>query len=916
MALALALQNALQGLNVTQRTLNVLSHNVANANTPGYSRQVANLSPNYLEGVGTGVRIEDVVRKVDKYLQVAARGESSSVGEAATLEDYLDRVQILLGQPGKGNSLDNYIENFFNAFQQLAETPERASFRRALVNSGVALSREMGHLAQSIEDLRYQADQDIAQMSDSINADLQHLFNVNQAIERAYALNLGLADLEDERDIALKSLAEKISIDTFFHESGSVDVFTERGVALVDDNLHRLEYTPANSVTSFTQDAAVSALTVTTLSPEGDQISQPVELISAGVEDEVSTIINSGKIKALKDLRDTVLPEILQQLDMLADRLRDQINALHNDGSGFPPAASLTGTRLVAASQAYDWSGKVRIAVLNDDGTPVTPAYTDETYTGVRPLTLDLSRLDSGLGQGQPTIQAIINEINNQFGAPPVKTKMNNLNSIQMVSQNDFLPFGVPPSFTFDFDLENISGADSDFFITNVTVLDDTGTNITNTSNTLTSYTLDPVNTYTTTSGSNAVTITTGLPHNFTAGDYIYLNDPGALPPTINGIPSALLVGYFRVESVTSPTTFTISAGAIATATGAVAQAGVSATPPYDTIEPGEKRRTNSAGSFTADLTGSVTTAYYDITVNVGVINRDPEDTSPTETGTITYRIYNNDYNMINRRFNSTATTGTAARVLPQTSQFYLHAKLVDADGNELPKTNGSYEDGEGYLVIEGNDLFGYRVAIDELDSQQQGVISQTPAETGTYRGFSHFFELNNFFKSNNPIASGDTRKHSALYLEVEDRIVDDPNLVSTGDLVRSPQPVNPNLPPQYTYERYVGDNSLAQALAKVGVSQIDFDEAGGLPTTSLTFNNYVGNILGNAATNAAAASRQHDDSKVLMDGFQARLDAIAGVNMDEELANTIVYQNAYAANARVITVVNQLFEELIGIFR
>lgn len=921
MSLSLALNNALSGLNVNQRSLAVLSHNIANANTEGYSRQVLEQSQLILDGQGSGVRIDDIVRKIDKYLDRSIQRETSTVGEADRIADYFQRVQILMGEPGQDNSIDEYIETFFNSLQALAETPERVSFQTAAVSTADILAKEISGLARSLEDLRYQADQDITEAVDYINNELAHLDTLNIAINRAYGLGTSTAGLLDQRDMALENISEYLDIEVYFEESGSVKVYTGNGIGLVDEDIHRLSYRPMSGIDAFIVDDATSPLQVESLDDDGNIIRAPENLFSGGVEGDVVSLLEGGALQGLHRLRDEILPEFLGQLDMLASRLRDQINAIHNDGAGFPPADELTGTRFLAADQAYDWSGSVRIAVLSPDGTPAYSTYADENYTGYRPLTLDLTFLNSGQGAGTPTVQTIIDEINNHFNAPPVKAEVNNLNNIQLVSDNTRLPLGAPPLFTFDLDLENISATEGELWITNVRVFDDTAADISagGITDTLPKFAVDTVNSYGFQAGSDVMTITTTAAHTFQVGERVYIEDPGGLPGTlpVSGIPSSLVSGYFEIVGTPNANQFQVKVGQNATGTGTDASgAAFNALPPYYEIAAGEKHRTRDAGTVTTNLSLNGGSTYYDIQMDVGVYNNDPDNPS-TDLVTLTYRVYNNNTNLLNDRYDIMNLTGNGQRVFPTTPHQYIFARMVDADGNELPQTNGSYGSQEGYLQLVSNDLDGreFVIAIDEMDSKQLGQLSNSnPPIKGTNRAFSHFFELNNFFVSNNPTEQGDAVSGSAINMAVSQRILDNPSLISTGDLELSNQPVGSGALPLYTYERYIGDNSIAQRLAKLGTESISFDASGGIPASTLSFNGYAGELLGYVATRTVAAENTLNDGQILLNGFINRADAISGVNLDEELANTIIFQNAYTANARVISVTDELFGELLGI--
>lgn len=910
MSIGIALNNALSGLRVNQRSIAVLSNNIANANTDGYSRQVVDQSAVYVEGFGSGVRFDDVIRKVDKYLQRAVQENSSTMNTASVLSDYSSRVQVLLGEPGGSNTLDEYATTFFNALQALAETPERSSTRSNVVQSAETMAREMSQLATSLQDLRYEADQDMKDAVGVMNSFIKKLDNLNAAIGRSNALGQSTAGLLDERDAALRGLSEYMDISVFYNSDGQANVYLSNGAALVDGNRHEIKYTPLSSLDAFTDGDAFNALTVITLSHDGAQIGPPQSIISEGTSDKVTSVLAGGKLHGLQQVRDSVIPEILAELDMFASKMRDEMNRVHNMGTGYPAPTSLTGTRAVKAGDTSSWSGMVRIAVLTTEGQPITAGYPDESGTGFRPLTLDLSTLNSGKGTGQPSVQTIIDEINNHFGAPQIKTKLGAINDIQLASNTNLLPSGLPNLFNFDLDLENISNGAARVFVTNVTVRDDAAADITSVTNTAPTIAVSATNSLETFPGQDYFIVRTDAASGLKAGDSIYLPDPGGLPVTIGGIASSNFSGYFEVASVSGNDVTLRLAPLVFTNTAETLQiAGAQITPPYQTISGGANTRTTGSGTFTADLSASGASAYYDISVDVGVMDEDGNLT----TSTITYRIDNNKNNLLNDRYVSIAATGDATRVLPYSSQEVMRAILVDEKGNEIQKLNGKYIDQAGYLKLITNNS-SYTVAVDSLDSKQLGDPNATQLDTGTSRGFSHYFELNNFFVNNEPTKSGDTVKGSAINMAIEARIKTNPNLLATGKISASSQPADPDAQAQYTYVRNSGDNTYAQMLAGMSTQVVAFQPAGGLPGTTLSLLDYLGEFLGYIASQAAAADANYSNSETLYNGFKSRLDAVTGVNLDEELANTIIYQNAYTASAKIVKVADELYEELLGI--
>lgn len=903
MSLSLALGNALAGLKVNQSALSTLSHNIANANTAGYSRQVVNQNATVTAGVGSGVQIGDISRIIDQYLQRSLQNQQSDTGALNIANSYYARLQLFLGQPGANNGIDSAVQSFFNQVQSLAQSPELGSFRASAVAGASALAQKISGLASNIQDLRFQADQEIREAANYINGQLKVLHALNGQISEAFVVKSGISDLLDKRDETLRNLSQYMDISVQTKVTGEVNVSTANGLALIDDDLHQLEYTPVNSAQSFISDTPVNPLYINRIDNFGRVSGSPVILSSGGTNGNVTTALASGRLKGYLDIRDRNFLNVLSQLDTLAAGLRDRVNAVHNNGSSFPPPHVLTGTRLVTANVTTDFSGKALIAVLDKDGKPLASPYPGES-SGFRPLQIDFSQLDGGEGEGRPSTQTIINEINAHFAQIGNKVKLGNLDNIRLVSNGEAVA-GIPPRINFDFELDNASGKDSDFFVTGVTVKDAGGVTLTTPTSTLPSVSLAATNTFVTTASSSVVTVNTTSTHGFSEGQVVYLPDAGGGP--YNGLTSAQLSGYFTISNVTA-NSFDITSAGTANANTPINIASLSAYPKYDTSVTGTLARTKDAGKFTADVSGNSTSAYYDISVNVGVL----EDDGTISTSTVTYRVVNDDSYALNKRYDAVSAAGGGTLVSPTSQAPRARAILVDAEGNELPQTYGSYQSGSGYLKIIGGGA-DYSIAINELDSKENGNASKTPPFPGTGRGFSHYFELNNFFNSNAPTTTGDTVKNSAFNLAVSALILADPSRISTGRLERSNQPVGGI--PRYTYERTVGANETAQAFAALNNDVTEFAAAGGLPAINQNFTGYAGQLIGFNSAIAASAESNLRNSETLLDGFSERLQSTSGVNLDEELANTVVYQNAYSASARIITVTNQLFNDLIGVF-
>lgn len=901
MSLTLALNNALSGLNVSQRSLAVLSNNVANANTPGYSRQVADLSPQVVGGQGAGVRIEQIVRKIDAYLNRATQEQSSKVGQAETVNEFMSRIQVMMGEPGGSNSLDEYIENFFNIIQSLAETPELSSFRSQAVNAGAILAREMSTLAEGLEDLRYQADQDISSELANLNTEIMRLRQVNISIYRAEAMGDSTAGFLDQRDQLIKSISGYVDVKTNIQENGEAYLYTTAGVPLLESRASQFQYNGVGSLTTFTTDSMLSPITIDTVDDAGNFIGRPVEVVSGGTNQDITTVLRSGKIKGLLDVRDREIPDMLDQLDQIASKLRDELNALHNSGSGIPVAQSLTGDRLVGYDEALEWTGSLRIAALKTDGTSPDSRY-GNTESGYPALDLDLDALRSEYGD-LLTVETIMKEINEHF-QPQNNAVIGNMQNVELAAMSNVIP-DTGNTFNFDFELSNISETASNFWVTDLEVLDDTNTTIdTQNLDAANAVPANAVGTFTTVAGSNVVTVNaTG--HGFSEGDVVYLN--GVTAP-VDGIPPAEFNGKaFRITNVTA-NSYDIEVITEAGTGTTVTDAGVSGLAADASQPAGQKSRTGGSG-FTADLSGNPASAYYTVRATVMV----EDDEGNLVATTVDYRVDNNADDTINTRYDARAVGAGGELIAPDAQRALVEARLVNAEGN-IAKPGE-----EGYLQIVGlSDPSGttgqvYGVAIDDLNSQELGRPNDPTPVEGSGRGLSHFFGLNNFFVSNDPIKTGDSVAGSALALQVRQDIIDNPNLISMGSLTQTPTAAGQLT--DYSYERTSGDNSVVQLMARLGLDQLTFEASGGLPTTVKSFNGYASEILGFVAAEAAGAEGKLTDEQALLEGFEARVDSVSGVNIDEEMANTIIFQNAYSASSQVIRTVKELFDTLLSSF-
>lgn len=355
MSLSFALSNALSGLQANQAALSVISSNVSNANTEGYTRKIIQQTSIVLNGQGAGVNIDSVVRRVDDRLQLELRDTISSQRQMAVLERYYASAQSLFGSLADDSALSANVDVLGGAIANLSASPESNSLRGVVLDDANALAREVSSLAMNVQELRLDADREISRIVGLINSQLDTIVELNEKIAQNVASNEPTAEFEDKRDVAINEIAQYLDINYFTRETGEIVVYLDSGLPIVDSTPRYLSHD------------SVSAMGPTVTHALGS-----IDGIDSGGVD-ITNQIQKGELAALIEMRDVTLPRMQESLDRFAERLRDEVNLAHNQGSGLPPANSLTGSRSFAApaTDNVTLTSAVRIAVTDANGTVV-----------------------------------------------------------------------------------------------------------------------------------------------------------------------------------------------------------------------------------------------------------------------------------------------------------------------------------------------------------------------------------------------------------------------------------------------------------------------------------------------------------------------------------------------------------------
>jgi len=311
-----SLNIGLTGLKTAQSALSVIGHNISNVNTPGYSRQVANLSSNGSQNFGelqfgTGVNLSSIVGIRNRFLNLQMTQATSSQQGADTRYAGVDAVSPIFQDDGK-TGLGTLIQNFFNGFQVLSSRPEDGSARTNMVGQAQALVSGLQSRYKMVEDQRKQADGNISSLVDQVNTITTQIAELNLRI--AGELTPGSDnDGRDQRQALAVQLGGLVGVQAFENDKGQMQISLDSGAAvLVSGN------------SAFTMTATPDAALGNYLRVEVKE--------GNGTPINVTTNIRNGQLGGNLDLRDNVLPSYQNKLDELAAGISSQVNLVHRAG--------------------------------------------------------------------------------------------------------------------------------------------------------------------------------------------------------------------------------------------------------------------------------------------------------------------------------------------------------------------------------------------------------------------------------------------------------------------------------------------------------------------------------------------------------------------------------------------------------
>src|SRR3954451_13859912 len=245
----MGLQTSLRGLLAHQQAIDTTSHNVANANTEGYSRQEASLSATDamkvvgvgaggIGSLGTGVNVQQYTRIRDAFLDLQYRAQNMQVGDQQTRSTQLDQVELALSEPGD-NGIASQLAKFWNGWADLSNSPDDVAARQALIDQAKNLAAALKTVDTQLTTVKSQATAEYTALTGAggdVVSTANEIATLNAAIKQFTANGDSPNDLMDRRDNLLDKLSNLAQVRVTDLGNGSLNVdFGDAAVPLVSD---------------------------------------------------------------------------------------------------------------------------------------------------------------------------------------------------------------------------------------------------------------------------------------------------------------------------------------------------------------------------------------------------------------------------------------------------------------------------------------------------------------------------------------------------------------------------------------------------------------------------------------------------------------------------------------------------------
>ena len=850
---------ALSGMNMSQAGMEVASHNIANVNTPGYSRQRLNLEtlPTWRRGgaagqMGTGVTAQNISRFHDEFLTRSIIVKSSQYGNMAAQKAAIDSLEAFFNE-SNGNGINAAMNDFFSMWDSIADGAELNPTREEMVSIAEIMANQIAMRNADMEAIRLDLNSRVDSAVKDINSIISSIARLNQQIMDLEdpSRNQQANDFRDTRDSLMIQLSELIEVDYWEDpNNGAVSITFPSGPALVMNT----NYYEVGTATDDSGDIRVIANYRRTSPPWPEDVT---ERVSGG-----------GAVGGWIEFRDVKMREFFLQYESFVDNLLFQVNNQHAQGVGQDLYTSVTGTSLVSnhPSQTFSFTGNdndIKLTALvphtaagepysaRSDPENISVRFTKAPSGTTKAISSNIQWNDDEPSGGKWEITIVLPTDSNGNVTATAEDVIRHINTEKTATPVSGAPTLPPSSVSWPYKIGDFISAESAVGNNWTGVINFPGASF-------------PA------SRDQYVSLDRSLANSTNQGHHLSYGSEYAMLCTDLKHTNNDVTFYAKQAGAAGETI------AIEYVNGGVNQAlGVNV---FKDIDGTRRISINLA----TDANGNVVTTALDIK-NLVNANASTRDLIKAET--------NDDGLGIVKEMD--------AKYLDRSGYFEIVTYTPHGDGETEPTiyrvtvdpTDTLKDVAERIGTTFGHGISGIRAEIitDINGHDVLRIVADT--DEGIEYGFREdtsgalaVLGINNLF-------TGD----SAATIGVNKNILDRPGLLAAGRIADDG-----------TFTP--GDNRNALDMADLKDKRFDFYRLSGV-TLGTAFNTFYSGI---GSTNRSITT-EHDFVYGILDEMHAKQDTLAGVNLDEELADILRYQYMYQASAKMVSTIDSMMETLLA---
>ena len=323
-----SLHMAYNALSVSQLGIQVTGQNLNNADVPGYTRSILQLSTDTSrklgngQTIGTGVQVTGLVQVIDQFLEERLRLATGDAMASGTMQKYYTQLENLLSAT-TSSDLSTSIINFFNSIDNILNHPEDITYRRMAVEQGMKLVNDINGLAGAVVEMQLDINKQIESSASEINRLLKEIEDLNTNITLLETKQgFDAVGFRDQRYAALTALSNYLSITTTEDpKTGQVTIHSGSNILLTGGYRAEIKVGYQDSNTEGTVSMAQLCI--------ADNNMTPLD-------------VRSGVIYGLYQSHQVILGGYLDKLDTFAEQLVTEFNKVYTSGQGLTGYTHLT----------------------------------------------------------------------------------------------------------------------------------------------------------------------------------------------------------------------------------------------------------------------------------------------------------------------------------------------------------------------------------------------------------------------------------------------------------------------------------------------------------------------------------------------------------------------------------------------